>query len=644
MRAFLLLAASLLLIQTSSFGQAQRRVLVEHFTQASCGPCAAQNPAFNAMLFANYEKVVPLKYQVSWPGYDPMYEHNPVEIDARVSYYGVNAVPNVRIDGTIDAGTSGSVTVTQLNNAYAVSTPLEMELTHSLSADLSTMYITCTVTNVGTEAFDVANTVVRVAVIEQELIFPEPPGSTNEVDFYNVMRKMLPDQNGTPLPAIAAGESFEIEFEYTLPDYIYRYDQLGAVAFVQTNGSRVVHQSTISETLGAPAGFGDLGLDLTTQGPAAYCEYDLIPGAELTNESDTEVTSFELELVVNGTVAGTENWTGSLMPGQSIVVTFPPMTVDPGQTDVELNLNSVNGQIDYNKLNQLINTETFRTFSDVPFAEAIQETFESTANLGTPLHTIIESDNPYRFGVVNASVFGSSTPVGGFGASAKSIFVNFFSWSAVGAEAHLLFDKIDLSERENARLRFDYAFANYPGYGPDFLKVFASTDCGDTWTQLFSGSNTQYNTANPTESLFVPTASQWDTLSIDLSAYDGVEELNIRFTAQSGWGNNLFLDNIEVVSSMVSSVDEPGVLAGMVDVYPNPATNLVNIDIQLAESSEVNVMVFDAAGKLVATLANGASMASGAHNLSWRPELPGLYMVRVATERGAVTQRISVIR
>lgn len=46
----------------------QRLVLVEHFTQASCGPCASQNPALKAVLDANQGKVVALKYQTSWPG------------------------------------------------------------------------------------------------------------------------------------------------------------------------------------------------------------------------------------------------------------------------------------------------------------------------------------------------------------------------------------------------------------------------------------------------------------------------------------------------------------------------------------------------------------------------------------------------
>jgi hypothetical protein len=39
-----------------SFGQSQRLVLLEHFTQASCGPCATYNPQINTMLANNPDK------------------------------------------------------------------------------------------------------------------------------------------------------------------------------------------------------------------------------------------------------------------------------------------------------------------------------------------------------------------------------------------------------------------------------------------------------------------------------------------------------------------------------------------------------------------------------------------------------------
>lgn len=51
---------------TLAFGQAQRLVLVEAFSQASCAPCASQNPALNAALAAaGTDTVVSVKYQTS---------------------------------------------------------------------------------------------------------------------------------------------------------------------------------------------------------------------------------------------------------------------------------------------------------------------------------------------------------------------------------------------------------------------------------------------------------------------------------------------------------------------------------------------------------------------------------------------------
>ena len=61
MKKYLLL--SLLLAGSSWFvsAQNQRLVLAEEFTNASCGPCAAQNPAFDALLSANPTKITAVK-------------------------------------------------------------------------------------------------------------------------------------------------------------------------------------------------------------------------------------------------------------------------------------------------------------------------------------------------------------------------------------------------------------------------------------------------------------------------------------------------------------------------------------------------------------------------------------------------------
>ena len=71
-KAFTIYCLALFVFGLTTNAQTTRLVLAEEFTQASCPPCASQNPAFNNILNTNGTKVVAIKYQTSWPGVDPM--------------------------------------------------------------------------------------------------------------------------------------------------------------------------------------------------------------------------------------------------------------------------------------------------------------------------------------------------------------------------------------------------------------------------------------------------------------------------------------------------------------------------------------------------------------------------------------------
>ncbi|MBK6823766.1 MAG: hypothetical protein IPG87_12510 [Saprospiraceae bacterium] len=94
-----LLVFACLLITSALTGQSPKKALYEHFTQASCPPCASVNPVLHPILDRNKDKVVQITHQVSWPGYDQMNEDNPSEVANRVSYYGTNAVPSGFLKG-----------------------------------------------------------------------------------------------------------------------------------------------------------------------------------------------------------------------------------------------------------------------------------------------------------------------------------------------------------------------------------------------------------------------------------------------------------------------------------------------------------------------------------------------------------------
>lgn len=224
--------------------QVPRTPLLEHFTQASCGPCAAQNPALQTVLDAN-PGVVYLKYQTSWPGTDPMNAHNPGQINQRVNFYDVNSVPQSVFDGNVYQGSPSGITQTLINNRASVSSPFTLSVSARVNSAQDSIFITANLTK---EA-DTSNTAVytRIAVVEKLIHFNSPPGSNGETDFHHVMKRMLPNPVGTPVPSsMAVGETQTIELAWKLVN-VYDINELMVVAFTQNQNNLNVYQAASSE-------------------------------------------------------------------------------------------------------------------------------------------------------------------------------------------------------------------------------------------------------------------------------------------------------------------------------------------------------------------------------------------------------------
>lgn len=234
------------------FAQTQRLVFVEEFTQASCGPCASANPAFNSLLAANTTKAVSLKYQTSWPGVDPMNAQNPNEVATRVTYYGVAGVPDAYMDGNIYAGGSPSgITQSSINTEYAVASPFSVNLVHWFNAANDSIFINCEVT--ATQNTTLTTGKLRIAMMEKTITFGTPPGSNGETVFYNVMRKMYPNASGTTLVSSwTTGQKKTVSFKAKIPTYIYSKPQIAVVAWIQDDSNKNVKQSAFSSSAGTP--------------------------------------------------------------------------------------------------------------------------------------------------------------------------------------------------------------------------------------------------------------------------------------------------------------------------------------------------------------------------------------------------------
>ena len=244
MKKTLLLVSALAIGGNVLWGQNTRLCLVEHYTQASCGPCAQANPGFQTLMLANASKALGIRYQVSWPGTDPMNAQDKAEIGVRTSYYGINGVPDEYMDGTIS-----SVTQSTINTEYAVAPVFSIELSHWFNAANDSIFIACKVSATG--AYTASGALkLHVAMLEKTITFTSAPGTNGEKTFYNVVRKMYPDASGTTLTAgnWTAGQTQTINFKAKIPTYIYKKTEIATVAFVQSDGNKKIQQAAFSPT------------------------------------------------------------------------------------------------------------------------------------------------------------------------------------------------------------------------------------------------------------------------------------------------------------------------------------------------------------------------------------------------------------
>ncbi|NVK27045.1 MAG: PKD domain-containing protein [Flavobacteriia bacterium] len=157
---------------------------------------------------------------------------------------------------------------------------------------------------------------------------------------------------------------------------------------------------------------------------------------------------------------------------------------------------------------------------------------------------------PEDWEVVNADNSNTWTHTSASNGGTGSMFMDFYSYNGGGEEDELILPPLDFTGKQNVQLTYDMAYRQYSAGSSDSLKIYVSTDCGSTWTLVDSrGENGTQNfaTGTPQSSAFTPSgASDWRNDMLSLSAYDGMDEVRIKFVSVNDYGNNLYLDNINI--------------------------------------------------------------------------------------------------
>jgi len=378
--------------------QEQRLVLLEEFTQASCGPCASVNPSIKALLNSNPDKITSVWYHTSWPGYDPMNLHNPHDVTARVSYYSVGYVPYSVLDGNYYTGSATGWNINTVNARYAMPSPFKLQLRHVISSGNDSVYLTL----VAKASQTVSGVLVaHSVVIEKNIHFTNPPGSNGETDFKNVMKKMLPNSGGATMPtSFEPGDYVIFENVWKFAN-VYNTNEIAAVGFVQNNGNKEIHQSCNSTTGAITLPYNiDLQVMEVTGLPYSTCVGKITPIVMIRNNGNNTVTSFRVQYKVNNGDLQEYNWSGSIQSLQKAVITLPEYSFIPeGTNQLKVFSDSPNSSTDeYPKNDTLLTplkTGPLSTNTVFFYLKTDNNPEETTWELKNSLGQVVQSGGPY---------------------------------------------------------------------------------------------------------------------------------------------------------------------------------------------------------------------------------------------------------
>lgn len=279
----------------------KRKSLQEMFTSSTCPPCLPGNIKLQDVLRERMGGYTVIKYQYYFPGTgDPYYT---LEANSRGSYYGgINSVPRLQVDGKWNDNPN-SYSTSLFDGYYAK--PSVVGITANQTIEGNTITINAKVKAVSALP---GNYKIHFAVLEK--VTKRNVKSNGETEFHWVMKKMLPDANGSAISFSSDAEQ-TVSKSFTFPGG-FRLPTSAMTSTGGYNGINIATENTVEE----------MG--------------DLIGVVFVQDESDKEVLQSEW--------SGNSEWdyyagTTETAVGATGITVYP----NPAQTTFTINASNVEG-------------------------------------------------------------------------------------------------------------------------------------------------------------------------------------------------------------------------------------------------------------------------------------------------------------
>ncbi len=288
----------------------------------------------------------------------------------------------------------------------------------------------------------------------------------------------------------------------------------------------------------------DLGLKEVISPLAGECSPDITPAIEIRNYGSNVISSAQILLKKDGVPIETKDFIfgPTLSPLQSATISFSTTAFTSGAHSVTFEILLTNGVVDGSAANNILNQSLL-----IP--ETITIPFAEDFNVVPATWQILNPDLKRTWELASAP---NANP------SNNAMKMDFYNYEDNFGELDLLITPVfDLVSEPVALLLFDVAYARFQNDN-DGLKVVVLSNCNTDITQgtiIYDKSGVALETTSPTTNEFAPAdETDWRREFIDLSAFIGQGNLQLAFVGVNDWGNNLYLDNISLVTTPLNDL------------------------------------------------------------------------------------------
>jgi hypothetical protein len=350
----------------------------------------------------------------------------------------------------------------------------------------------------------------------------------------------------------------------------------------------------------------------------------IAPTVTLKNTGTNALTSADIYYRIGGGAWNSYSWTGSLTSGATANVVLPGQPGVVGNIAIEDSVAMPNGMEDMNPVNNHSATSMIILANANGAAFPISTDFESNPSDWVPYAT-----------AGNAPL--SKFNIAGAGYNGSDYFAAYACYGiAQGSSGYLITPFASVPAGPKA-LDFYLAYAQYEGTENDKLEIVYSTDCGNSWTSMWSQAGADLATVPAQTAQFVPNAnSQWKMKSVDVSAIpDGAQ---IAFRATSDYGNNMFIDNVNLRTGTPTSIQEL-VANDDLRIYPNPVSDNLSVDLDMLKSTQVNFSIVNILGQQISSVEKDLNIGNNKVVISTSALSAGVYFLNIATPEGNLQKK-----